>query len=504
MIKIHHITIENFKIFGDPITIKFGNPAVIIGPNNSGKTTVIQAIALWNWGVKRWYEKKGHSKTKRNLSTSLSRLSIIQVPVKATRYFWADAAVRKGNNIPTELKITAGLNYKDSLCDCTIIFKYYNPEQIFCYPSEDTFDTNGLLRYASQIKVDLLYPMSGIDIEEPLIQDGRINVLIGQGQTAQVLRNLCFKVVEEDNANKTNNWNKVRELIRNFFHVELEEPIFNQTRGSVELNYISEEIQKLYPLDISLSGRGQQQILLLIAYLYTHKGSVLLIDEPDAHLEILRQRQVFSLLKKLSVENESQIIIATHSEVIVDEAIDTNLNFLLNGRSIYLTDKTNVKDVSNTLRTFGIEHYYKAELTKSIIYVEGSTDIDMLREFSVLLDHPTQEIFNNLYYYYYVNDNLPEEGFEKEIAKATGYFQSHKRHFYSVKSCVQDFKGVAIFDRNDKDNIDEITDSLKAQPSIGKNTNSRITSYSRRPLFHFLRKASTENMKVCSHRSKMT
>ena len=44
----------------------------------------------------------------------------------------------------------------------------------------------------------LLYPMSGIETEEPIIQPGRIDVLLGQGQTAQVLRNLCLIVFRED------------------------------------------------------------------------------------------------------------------------------------------------------------------------------------------------------------------------------------------------------------------------------------------------------------------
>ncbi len=39
-------------------------------------------------------------------------------------------------------------------------------------------------------------------------------------------------------------------------------------------------------LDLSSSGRGLQQTLLILAYLYANPGAVLLFDEPDAHLEI--------------------------------------------------------------------------------------------------------------------------------------------------------------------------------------------------------------------------
>ena len=31
---------------------------VLIGPNNSGKATVLQALALWTIGLQRWQEKR--------------------------------------------------------------------------------------------------------------------------------------------------------------------------------------------------------------------------------------------------------------------------------------------------------------------------------------------------------------------------------------------------------------------------------------------------------------
>lgn len=52
------MTVKNFKCFGS-VTIELGNPVVFIGPNNSGKTTALQALALWSIGLDRWLEKKG-------------------------------------------------------------------------------------------------------------------------------------------------------------------------------------------------------------------------------------------------------------------------------------------------------------------------------------------------------------------------------------------------------------------------------------------------------------
>jgi len=51
------LTVRNFKRFGE-IEIELDNPVVFIGPNNSGKTSALQALALWQVGVNRWNEKR--------------------------------------------------------------------------------------------------------------------------------------------------------------------------------------------------------------------------------------------------------------------------------------------------------------------------------------------------------------------------------------------------------------------------------------------------------------
>ena len=73
-------------------------------------------------------------------------------------------------------------------------------------------------------------------------------------------------------------------------------------------------------LDLSSSGRGLQQTLLLLTYLALHPGAVLLLDEPDAHLEILRQREIYVKLRESARETGSQLVIASHSEEVLNQA----------------------------------------------------------------------------------------------------------------------------------------------------------------------------------------
>jgi predicted regulator of amino acid metabolism with ACT domain len=69
-------------------------------------------------------------------------------------------------------------------------------------------------------------------------------------------------------------------------------------------------------LDLSSAGRGLQQTLLLLAHLYINPKTVLLLDEPDAHLEVLRQRQIYQLLTDVASQHGSQVIAASHSEIM--------------------------------------------------------------------------------------------------------------------------------------------------------------------------------------------
>ena len=60
------------------------------------------------------------------------------------------------------------------------------------------------------------------------------------------------------------------------------------------------------------------------------------------------------LLREVAAENESQVVLATHSEVLLDEALDRNLTLLLRGRADDLAAR---KDVRSALRHYGAAHY---------------------------------------------------------------------------------------------------------------------------------------------------
>ena len=439
---LHYVEIENFKRFGEKQRIELDHPAVLIGPNNCGKTSAIQAIALWAMGVKTWYVERKDSSASERVATGINRLNIVAVPVTRTRFFWNNARVRVGNT-PIPVTITVGIEHKGQVKRLSMIFISRNDELVYCEPDEQALSDMDLIKHAASLNVELLHPMSGMETEEPVLKPGRLNVLLGQGQTAQVLRNLCLMVAKDS----PKDWDQIVSLMRRLFQAELEQPQENE-RGAVELSYRQVGVKE--PLDISMSGRGFQQLLLLFAYLFSHKRSVLLIDEPDAHLEILRQRQVYVLLRDVAHRNESQVILVTHSEVVLSEALDRNLTLILEGVADDLAGKD---DIKNSLKHFGAEHYVRARETGSILYVEGSTDVDILRGFALRLGHPVANQLeeNHLVNVYYVQDNFPnaQRELEAELERVEGGFGIQPvEHFFALRRMLPQLRGLAILDND--------------------------------------------------------
>jgi hypothetical protein len=395
----------------------------------------------------------------------INRLSIPDIPVPESRFFWSGTRVRRGNT-PIEIAVNLGIERSGTVKPCRFLFTYQGPELIYAKPDAEILHDEELLKYASQLNFNLLYPISAIlsgasaDTEEPLVIDGRIHVLLGQGQTAQVLRNICYKVAFERGGEGEADWEKITQIMNRLFLVSLNKPQLIPTRGSFILTYKQQGIDN--DLEISLAGRGMQQTLLILAYIFWHKNSVILVDEPDAHLEILRQKQIYAILNHVAEENNSQVIIATHSEAILDEAVETNLSLLLNGIALNVAaDAHRGTQIRNALQNYGIEHYYKAKINPGILIVEGSTDKEILKELAKHLKHEkAAAILDGTLNVYYSRNTYPERNFENAVDRASGAFGNPKQYFYALKYVIPGLKAFGIYDRDKSEKQDEMTEDF--------------------------------------------
>jgi len=269
--------------------------------------------------------------------------------------------------------------------------------------------------------------LSGLAAEEDRLDSGAIRVRLGEGRTAEVLRNLCYAVFSSEDGREK--WIRLAERMRGLFGVELNEPEYVSARGQIVVRYRDARGTEL---DLSSSGRGQQQTLLLLAYLASHPGNVLLLDEPDAHLEILRQRQIYQVLCQSAEESRSQIIAASHSEVLLNEAAGKDVVIAFVGKPHRINRRGS--QLLKALRDVSFDQYYLAEQKGWVLYLEGSSDLAILQTIAAKLSHPAAG------------------DLECPFVSYTGNQPIRARdHFHALREAKPDLRGIALYDRLDRE-----------------------------------------------------
>lgn len=430
---ITKFTVQNFKrlTFAE---LELGSASVFIGPNNSGKTTALQALALWDIGWRRWSEKRGKTAPGKRPGVTINRRDLYSIPVPSARLLWNDLHTHDATVVEEKSKtgkvyitLKAEGVHDDKAWACSLEFYYANEESFYCR-LKDSID--GIVpEGARKHSVVYLPPMSGLAEREHRKEPGEISVLIGEGQTAQVLRNLCWQLYQRQDKR---DWTKLVECVRDLFRIELQSPTYIKERSELSLTY--KEASGV-ELDLSSSGRGCQQVLLLMSFLLANPGSVLLLDEPDAHLEILRQRDVYNLLTEVAEENGSQIVAASHSEVVLQEAAERDVVVAFVGKP-HRIDTRARSQVKKALESIRMADYFLAEQKGWMLYLEGSTDLAILRRIAERLDHPAKKYLTDSVPVIYLGSNKPQEA---------------RDHFQGLREAKSDLVGYALFDRLDRD-----------------------------------------------------
>jgi energy-coupling factor transporter ATP-binding protein EcfA2 len=424
------LLIRNFKLFHE-VEIELGERVVLVGPNNSGKTTALQALALWSTGVRRWVEKRGAGTVPRERpGVTINRRDLIALPVPTASLLWRDLHVREGarehgktksKNVLVDIEVD-GIDGGE-LWRTAIELDYANEESFYCRsklgPSGERLTVPA---HAARVRLAYLPPMSGLASNETRLDEGAIAVRIGEGRTAEVLRNLCWHALQRD---RGESWRRIVEQMGTLFGVQLDDPTYVPERGEITMTFRRGGVR----LDLSASGRGQQQTLLLLAHMAASPGSVLLLDEPDAHLEILRQRQIYDAITRTAHETRSQVIAASHSEVILNEAADRDIVVAFVGRPHRIDDRAKAQ-VAKALKSIGFDQYLQAEQVGWVLYLEGATDLAILRALAETLDHAVRAHLERPFVHYVANQPA-----------------AARDHFYGLREAKPDLVGVALFDR---------------------------------------------------------
>lgn len=434
---ITRVTLRYFKRFEEQ-TFDLLDSIVLAGPNNSGKSTLLQALAVWNLAIQRWRTEKGidgnhdvrdppgtgteslrarsgetvvednrasrtpgddvdgprnGQRSKPRPGVPISRKDFTAVPLRDLDLLWYDrrTAYRK-NEGPEGTKpgahklIRIGVEGRDEHepWQLAFEFRYQSPELLYAIPAAD-HPYSAVAEVAKRAQVVHVPPFSGIGSEETRYDRPYQDLLIGQGKPGDILRNLLLEV-HDDNPDV---WPALVDDIEALFGYQLLDPSY-EGRPFIACEYVarrrSEPKAGAARFDIASAGSGFHQVLMLLGFFYARKASVLLLDEPDAHQHVFLQKQVYDKLRAVARRRGCQLIIATHAEVILDATAPEQIVSFYQEPHRLDVDKQRDQVREATKRLSSTE-ILLAEERNGIIYTEGASDLDILREWAKVLKH---------------------------------------------------------------------------------------------------------------------
>ena len=201
--------------------------------------------------------------------------------------------------------------------------------------------------------------------------------MIGQGKPGDILRNLLLEVYQSHNGE----WNALKQDIQRIFGYDLIDPQYAEADPFIRIEYRDPSMPSRKAFDLASAGSGFHQVLTLLSFFYARPASVLLIDEPDAHQHVILQRQIFDRIRSVARNRSSQLIISTHSEIILEDTDPTRiLSFYARPHRLKLdTERDQVREALGKLTALEL---LRAENGGNFLYLEDESDLKILREFS--------------------------------------------------------------------------------------------------------------------------
>ncbi len=390
---ITKVSVKNFKSLED-LEVDI-NPEfqLLVGQNNSGKTTIMQAIYLWSFLCNAWQRGKARSGAKIRTGYAIPRTAIYPVPVRSTKDLWKDGQVRVKGETSKYVHVTitvSGIDSGGNEWSYGMQLQHSNDELVYCKPTDISAkvpDDAGNVFY--------LPPLSGIQTSENKLDPAAQNLAMGEGRPGDIIRNLLFEVYSNDKSA----WSELKIGIHELFGISLEDINYN---SAIDPDIVVKYTYDNKVFELTSAGSGFLQFLLIATFVFLHKNATLLIDEPDSHLHSYMKRQVVDWLKDVGVKNQNQFVIATHSSAIVERTGISNIQIVPKPS----TNISDLKDITGLLRLSNND-VINALQNNFVLWTEDFTDQLILLKFAKLLGHDATAILEKYVKFLQSNDAKP-------------------------------------------------------------------------------------------------
>ncbi len=449
---IESLNLKNFKKWNE-LGITFNESMnVIIGKNNSGKTTILEGLLLW----KKCYDNnilargRGFYSVSRNLS--FSDLPFLRINSDSDLFY----------NNSREISISIILKHDNTTYNLGFIIKrptqikntylqvhYKNPKDFEIFYEELK---NMRIALKNVISISFSSPLAKIPAIERYLYKPQIKKEIEIGNSRNVLRN---KIVSE-----SSNIINMQDILSRIFNNKIQ-IMHNRYVDdiSISVNLVNDQNKS----EVGSYGSGVLQILELFSN-FEFIDSLLhiaLADEPDAHIHESLQDKLIDEFRK---QDNTQFFIVSHNINFIDKFKENEKIFICEDKKASIVcgfDINNLK-IINELRG-KVSETEKLKNAEVLVFVEGKDDIDI---FNKLLNK-----------YMYINKLgsravyfVPLNGVDGYINKINVLVSEFKKHLqikntYNILIMDSDFLSTQEKDNNIK-KINKPIDTIYYQDGL--------------------------------------
>lgn len=429
---ITQLTLHNFKSISEQ-TYSFSHFDLLVGRNNSGKSTILQALAIWQFCLDEF--RRAKRRDKKSIQIVLPNFTALPIPQfnllwkeRTERHYPVKNGSKKQERILIEIKVTWRAHNGKSY-NLAVNLRYASPQTIYAIPAGGWENFQQLEKLQLLPIITYVPPFSGLEDHEEWRDEAPLRKQVGKAQPGSVLRNLLLRVNPQD-------WREIQQVVKEWFSVDLIPP---QYEKGVDTEIVCEYKQGKKSYDIIAGGSGFHQTLTLLGFLYGYHPSTILLDEPDAHLHANLQRVVleyFKFFHEKSQERNIQFLIATHAEELIRGVEVSQIISLLSQtpQRVQSTPAilTAMADVSNLEVTKLVD-------SPVVLYVEGEDDERLLYNWSKILN--TEESFRKVCFH--IMGGGPKQQMLNDA----------QRHFAGVRQIIPHAKRLVLFDYDDEDSF---------------------------------------------------
>ncbi|PVA05447.1 ATP-dependent nuclease [Thalassorhabdomicrobium marinisediminis] len=404
---ITSIEMRRFKRFeAERIEVSRSGNTLLAGPNNSGKSTLLHALAVWSFCMFVLRRGKGDEAIMMGFSGQgygLSDDDFNPINLPDLKHLWYGLKTQIPGEEGYSLTIRVDWTHPvDGDHHLKISLSLTN-DRLFIRADETTLTSCDVLP-------DIVYlpPVAGLDAKEPFATPAMRRAMLGRGLAGSVLRNVLLDLRRANEVKRaelkegktkisssdlkelraTDPWERLQSTLRETFGFEIFMADYDETYHTALQAFtqpvVYDEATKRYrnagaKRDLMVEGAGALQWICVYAYAVNPDTDTLLLDEPDAHLHSSLQGVLIDALDALIESNGKQVLVATHSrEVLLGAPLEKIISFE-KAKPKYLVSE------ADRVRMFsGLGEVYdpfidRVRKTKRIVFVENASDLRALK-----------------------------------------------------------------------------------------------------------------------------